>query len=380
MKKYSWMIFLTAAVLALTSCSRAEIPGLTAEHSFEIPETSAEQTETEETAPIPPETEYTTEPDTTAPAASETEPSAEDSTAETETTVPTAETSVSEAVTSTPPQTVPVTTTPPALSAAAEEIPDTVRGYADGEGVPMDMSWEFAGNSKINSGEAVMYIAQHDRKNAVVAVNAGHGTKGGSKYKTLCHPDGTPKVTGGTTGAGATEAIAVSTGMDFDDGTEEKVITLRSARFLRDALLEEGFDVLMIRDGKDVQLDNVARTVLSNNMADCHIAIHWDGDGLTYDKGAFYVCAPPELYTMYPVSTVWRESDRLGACVIRGLTAEGVKIYGSGRSEMDLTQISYSSIPSIDLELGNQSSVYDDDTLRTQAEGIARGVKEYFGY
>ena len=44
------------------------------------------------------------------------------------------------------------------------------------------------------------------------------------------------------------------------------------AEILRDALLDEGFDVLMIRDEEDVQLDNVARTVMANNIADCHIA------------------------------------------------------------------------------------------------------------
>ena len=32
----------------------------------------------------------------------------------------------------------------------------------------------------------------------------------------------------------------------------------------------------MLRDGDDVQLDNVARTVICNNAADCHIALHWD--------------------------------------------------------------------------------------------------------
>lgn len=39
----------------------------------------------------------------------------------------------------------------------------------------------------------------------------------------------------------------------------------------------------MIRDGSDVQLDNVARTVMANNKADCHIALalgfHEDGQG-----------------------------------------------------------------------------------------------------
>ena len=55
---------------------------------------------------------------------------------------------------------------------------------------------------------------------------------------------------------------------------------------MRDKLLAAGYDVLMVRDGSDVQLDNVARTVICNNVADCHISLHWDGDGLNYDKGS----------------------------------------------------------------------------------------------
>ena len=89
----------------------------------------------------------------------------------------------------------------------------------------------------------------------------------------------------GTTGAGATKAVAVSGGMSFNDGTPESSVTLRMAQILKDKLLAAGYDVLMVRDGSDVQLDNVARTVICNNAADCHIALHWDGDGLSYDKG-----------------------------------------------------------------------------------------------
>lgn len=90
-------------------------------------------------------------------------------------------------------------------------------------------------------------------------------------------------MTGGTTGAGATTAVAVSGGMTFADGTAESTVTLRMAQIFRDKLLAAGYDVLMIRDGSDVQLDNVARTVMANNKADCHIALalgfHEDGQG-----------------------------------------------------------------------------------------------------
>ena len=83
----------------------------------------------------------------------------------------------------------------------------------------------------------MLYKAAENRKEIVVGVNAGHGTSGGTKVKTLCHPDGSAKVTGGTTAAGATEAVAVSSGMTFNDGTPESSVTLRMAQILKEKLL-----------------------------------------------------------------------------------------------------------------------------------------------
>ena len=249
-----------------------------------------------------------------------------------------------------------------------------------GEEIGLDPEWKYADFAAIKSGKAVLYRAQSNRKGKVIAVNAGHGTKGGTSVKTWCHPDKTPKVTGGTTSAGATKAVAVSSGMTFKDGTPESKVTLRMAQILKDKLLAAGYDVLMLRDGEDVQLDNVARSVIANNKADCHIALHWDGDGLSTIKGCFYMSVPDALKTMEPVASHWKEHERLGDCLIEGLRAQGMKIWGSNPLDMDLTQTSYSTIPSVDIELGNQCSRHDDDLLRQEADGLLKGINSFFGY
>ena len=87
-------------------------------------------------------------------------------------------------------------------------------------------------------------------------------------------------------------AVAVSGGMTFADGTAEAKVTLQMAKILKDRLLAEGYDVLMLRDGYDVQLDNVARSVLANRYADCHISLHWDST--SNDKGCFYMSVPKQ--------------------------------------------------------------------------------------
>ena len=254
----------------------------------------------------------------------------------------------------------------------------SVINYEDGQLISLDDTWQYADHSAIHTGTAVLYRAAENRKDIIIGVNAGHGTSGGSSVKTLCHPDGSAKTTGGSTGAGATRAAAVSGGMTFQDGTPEKSVTLRMAQIFRDRLLAAGYDVLMLRDGDDVQLDNVARTVICNNVADCHIALHWDGDGLSYDKGCFYISVPDALKSMEPVASHWQQHDALGAALIAGLQNQGAAIYKNGQMSIDLTQTSYSTIPSVDMELGNACSDHSDEALSRLADGLTEGVNGYF--
>ncbi len=134
--------------------------------------------------------------------------------------------------------------------------PETIQSqpveYTDLQQITLDPDWEYADHSKINTGAAVLYRAPEEsgRKGIIVGVNAGHGTAGGAQVKTLCHPDGSAKTTGGSTAAGATEAAAVSGGMTFQDGTPERTVTLRMAQILRDKLLASGYDVLMLRTAR----------------------------------------------------------------------------------------------------------------------------------
>lgn len=279
----------------------------------------------------------------------------------------------------TPAESEPDTETP---APAEEPVPETPSGaaalYTDGQQISLDPSWEYAEFSAIHSGSAVIYLAPSDRKNIVIGLNAGHGTSGGSSVKTQCHPDGSAKTTGGSTSQGATMATAVSGGMSFLDGTPESTVTLRMAQILKEKLLVAGYDVLMIRDTDDVQLDNVARTVICNRIADCHIALHWDGDGLNYDKGCFYISVPDALKNMEPVASHWQEHDSLGSNLVEGLRTNGCSIYQSGSMAIDLTQTSYSTIPSVDIELGNAASDHSDATLDQLGNGLLQGINYFY--
>ena len=149
-------------------------------------------------------------------------------------------------------------------------------------------------------------------------------------------------------------------------------LCMASCTELEDTALRAGLD------GDDVQLDNVARTVICNNVADCHIALHWDGDGLSYDKGCFYISVPDALKSMEPVASHWQQHDALGAALIAGLQNQGAAIYKNGQMSIDLTQTSYSTIPSVDMELGNACSDHSDEALSRLADGLTEGVNGYF--
>ena len=47
--------------------------------------------------------------------------------------------------------------------------------------------------------------------------------------------------------------------------------------------------------------------------------------------------------------------------------------------DMDLTQTSYSTVPSVDIELGNQCSDTSEQALMERAYGLAAGIDIFFG-
>lgn len=240
-------------------------------------------------------------------------------------------------------------------------------------------NWNYASESKIHGDSVTLYkTGSMDKKDITVAVNAGHGTKGGEAVYTFCHPDRSPKTTGGSTGEGKTQATAVSVGTTMLDGTPEANVALRLAIILKDLLLDRGYNVLMIRETDDAQIDNVARTVYANNNADCHVSIHYDSTDS--DKGFFCIVVPDIVAyrEMEPVASYWQEHNKLGAAIVQGASEQNVKIYGDGFMGIDLTQTSYSTIPSVDVEVGDRKSDHSESAMKMIADGIASGIAYYF--
>ncbi len=251
------------------------------------------------------------------------------------------------------------------------------------EKIYIDFSAPYATYSIINDGYAVLYKIDKSKvdnyKNKTVAVNAGHGTKGGANIKTFAHPDFSPKYTGGSNAAGSILSAAVTSGMTFENGMTEANANLVVAYALKDKLLDAGYSVLMIRENDDCRLDNIARTVIANTDADAHIAIHFDSTNS--DKGIFYIVPyNDERYlNMEPLKSNYENIKKLGDGVIESFREMGEKIWkDSGIMQGDLTQLSFSTNASIDIELGDRKTVLTHEKADTFAEGIKNGLDIYF--
>lgn len=249
--------------------------------------------------------------------------------------------------------------------------------------VYLNKDYQYATFSVINSGYATLYIVNKkvvpNYKGKVVAVNAGHGVKGGSKKKTFSHPDYTPKVSGGSTKEGAIYSYAISDGMVFLNGVRESVVNLLVAIKLRDKLINEGYTVLMMREDENSRLDNISRIVIANEYADCHLSIHFDSTDK--DKGIFYVkpVNNKSFLEMEPLKSNYDNIVKLGNCLIEAFREKNEKIWrNEGILPGDLTQIAFSTNASVDIELGDRASVVDDVRADELADGLLLGIQKFF--
>ncbi len=249
--------------------------------------------------------------------------------------------------------------------------------------VYLNKDYQYATFSVINSGYATLYMINKkivpNYKGKVVAVNAGHGVKGGSRKKTFSHPDFTPKVSGGSTKEGAIYSYAISDGMVFLNGIQESVVNLLVAIKLRDKLINEGYTVLMMREDENSHLDNISRTVIANEYADCHLSIHFDSTAK--DKGIFYVkpVSNKSFLEMEPLKSNYDNIVKLGDCLIAAFREKNEKIWrNEGILPGDLTQIAFSTNASVDIELGDRASIVDEARADALADGLLLGIQKFF--
>ena len=207
------------------------------------------------------------------------------------------------------------------------------------------------------------------RSKHVIVIDAGH-----QRYQnTEMEPNGPSssvmkaKVSSGTKG--------VSTGIS------EYELNLQVALYLKEELLNRGYEVVMIRETNDINISNVERAIIANKAAaDAFIRIHADSSENSSASGVMTICQTPQN----PYNSEWYlESRRLSECVLDYVVAET----GATRRmiwETDtMTGINWTTVPTTILEMGFMSNPEEDKKMATEeyrkqiAVGIANAIDAY---
>ena len=212
------------------------------------------------------------------------------------------------------------------------------------------------------------------KKGILIAIDPGHqgpnvdmsaqepNAPGSSVMKT--------KATGGTSGRYS--------------GVPEYQLNLDISLQLREALMEEGYDVILTRTDNDTAISNAERATLANDAgADAAIRIHANGSEDSGVNGALVLIGSEDnsyVGHLYPDSYALGESVLTAYCNETGMKNLGIQTNDT------MTGINWSQIPVIILEMGFMSNQQDDlnmedpDYQGRMVQGIVNGVNDYFGY
>lgn len=230
--------------------------------------------------------------------------------------------------------------------------------------------------------EAAQKKADEEKKNAatkpetvvanstgIIVIDAGHQGKGNSSLEPIGPGASTmkPKVATGTTG------IATK--------IPEYQLTLTVAKQLKEALLAQGYQVIMIRESHEVNISNKERAEVANKAkADVFIRIHANGSNDTSIHGVLTACQTEQNPFC---SSQFASSFRLSQSVVNHISAcTGAKNRGVWKTDA-MSGINWCTVPSTIVEMGFMSNPDEDRNMSTadyqskMVQGMVNGINEY---
>ncbi len=209
------------------------------------------------------------------------------------------------------------------------------------------------------------------RNGYVIVIDPGHQAKGNSAQEPV--------------GPGASETKAkVSSGTASRfGGKAEYVVNLEVALKLRKELLSRGYTVVMTRTGHNVDISNVERAQIANNVnADAFVRLHCNGSENASVRGiGIYYQSASNPYN----GAMYAEAKALCSALLKNMTARtGSNADGKGLFERDnYTGINWSNVPGALVEMGYMTNEEEDRLLQDDAYqtklvlGIADGIDEF---
>ena len=216
-----------------------------------------------------------------------------------------------------------------------------------------------------------IYKPQNGGNGILVVIDAGHQGRGNSDKE----PNGPgsdvmkAKVTSGTSGC-------VS-------GWDEYQLNLVVSLKLKDELLARGYDVAMIRETHEININNAIRAEAANKLnADAFIRVHANSSTDSSIHGALTICqtaANPYNGDLYD------ECRKLSDCVLNGFVdATGANKRSVWETDT-MSGINWCEVPVTIVEMGFMSNPQEDALMATEeyqnkmVQGMANGIDTYFG-
>jgi N-acetylmuramoyl-L-alanine amidase len=261
--------------------------------------------------------------------------------------------------------------TPTNALSAPKEGAAVVKPLALGETVTVtepDGDWY-----PLTIGDQTCYIpadALRPTDEYLIVIDPGHQKKGNYEKEPV--------------GPGATEKKAkVSSGTQgVATGIPEYRLTLEVSLKLKEALLNRGYQVEMVRTDHDVNISNAQRAEMANTLhADAFIRIHANGDENPKIKGIMTLCQTPDNpYNAH----LYAHSHRLASLILEEMvTATGAPRKALWETDT-MSGINWCQVPVTIVEMGYMSNPEEDQLMATEAyqnklvQGIAKGIDAYF--
>ena len=205
----------------------------------------------------------------------------------------------------------------------------------------------------------------------LVAIDAGHQLYGDYNKEPNAPGSSTMKarVTSGTQG--------------ISSGVTEYQLNLDVSLKLRDALIAQGYSVLMIRETNDVSISNDERATLANDYgADIFLRIHANGADDTSISGTLAMA--PSSSNPY-VGGLAASSQTLSALIVDAMCAHTGFVNRGVQITDTMTGINWCQMPVSIIEMGFMTNGSEDWAMQDPAvqdqmvAGIVEGVNAYFG-